>query len=108
MQILAPQTTKDIEHWEFRFVSGLTLGVDVDYLAGDTVDGLDESINIEIVPKPSPVDPDGKMAGKSYTILRSQLAYIERFVRQVPQLTPDQQAAQRALVQKLLSQAKTN
>lgn len=108
MRIETPLVTRSIEHWEFRFVSGLPLGVDVDYESGDTVTGgpEDGSIDICIASKTSPVDGETKLAGKNYTIYTDQLAYVERFIRQVVDLTPEQQREQKVMIKNLVEQGK--
>lgn len=92
MQIDTPEEFSIINDYDFVFETGMMISFSLYLDLGDTIDFQDHAVQVRLVPKPSPSDPDKLMPGEDTTIFLRSVAQIQHRVRQVKVLTPEQKA----------------
>lgn len=91
MYITTPEVKKLVDDYDLIFSSGMMLPVTLDREAGDTVEFEKESITFRLTSKPSLNDPDINMPAEDITIFTKHLVSVQHRVREVRELTPEQQ-----------------
>lgn len=70
---------KVIDQWEFTFANAIPLSVTLDLELGDEIKFYEDSIQINLVAKPSPLNPKNILGAEDITILLNNLlAYHHR------------------------------
>lgn len=92
MQIEHPLITNKITYYDVTFVSGLGMPLTIDSTAGDTIDLDDQKIKVYLAPRPRLEDPEDLTPAQHIILYMTHIAGIQHYTKEVPQLTPDQQA----------------
>lgn len=104
MYITSPDPIrKTIEFYEFTFRDGLDRTHTIDRASGDTIDlhTYPHAIVIDIVEKPSPIDPKKYFEAEQITIFTQHLLSIRKQVREVDEPTQEQQEQMRLTIQEI-------
>lgn len=91
MQLVTPKATKILEDYDFLLTSGVMMPVTIDKDAGDVINFAPESITITLTSKPSMNDPTQTLPAEDITLYRLHVISYQHRVREVVQLTPEQQ-----------------
>jgi hypothetical protein len=104
MIIQTPEPTpRLIEEYDIRFVNGDIMSVAVDKTAGDTID-FDASplaVQIRLVAKSSPTNPEVVMRAEDHTVFVSHILSITKKTKQVIPLTTEQQLEWQKVIQQM-------
>lgn len=89
-----------VTDWELLLISRDSTIVTVDAEAGDTVQRTTESIIFRLVEKPSPLDPEVKLAATEVEFIKANILCIQRKSRRIQELTPEQKMEWRQQLQR--------
>lgn len=89
MVLSTPQTIKVVSDYDIIFDTGMMLPLTVDFSAGDTIVFGDRTIEINIVAKPSEVNPKETIPAVATTIFLGHVASIQKRTREIAELTPE-------------------
>ena len=101
MIIETPPKTKLIDDYDIVFSSGMMIPISVDLAAGDTIDFNNLTIKVHLTSKPSLNDPMKSLLAEDMTFFMAHVVSIQHRVREVIELTPEQQFEWTKVVQEL-------
>jgi hypothetical protein len=109
MKLDSPVTTRVVEDYDFVFSSGQVMPITIDRNLGDEVDftGAPLAISIKLCAKPSVANPDVMLPAEEVTIFQSHLIAIQKRLRTVNDLSPEQKAQWREAMKAFGVQAKS-
>ena len=91
MQIPSTPAVKLLDDYDFVFTSGMMMPVTINVAVGDRISFNAETVVVYLTPKPSSTDPDRMLSSEDITIFTKHLASVQHRVREVLDLTPEQQ-----------------
>jgi hypothetical protein len=99
MQIETSTPSKTIEEYDISILSGMVLPVTIDAKAGDTYEELTDRIKVYLAPKPGVPGSDKNLPAEKIEIYKAHVVSVNHRTREVPQLTPEQQAEWQKILQ---------
>lgn len=91
LQIAAPEIVKQVKEYDYVFNSGMRLSFMVDADAGDTLEETPEHYVINLVEKPSLINPEEKTRAEVIKLVKATLACVHEKIRTFRKLTAEEQ-----------------
>lgn len=92
MYVTAPGApVKVLDEYDFLFNNGQAMPITIDSAAGDTLHITDTMITVDLVAKPSRIDPSNMLPAEDVIIYKHQLMAVQHRKREVSAMTPEQQ-----------------
>lgn len=91
MIVNVPNEKHVVDDYDFTFIGGMTMPVTVNTEVGDSILFSDTVVRISLTSKPSINDPKKQLPAENITIYTAHLAAYQHRVREVIELTPEQQ-----------------
>lgn len=93
MIIETPEVKRFLDDYDILFSSGLMMPVTVDLSKGDSISFDDKAILVHLSSKPSQLNPDKTLPAEDITIFTPHILSIQHRVREVVDLSPNEQAS---------------
>lgn len=92
-----------VENYDFWFQNGQVMTMQVDELAGDTIDFVTHptAVRIHLAPKPHRTNPEKVIPEEDITIFVSHIMTVIKKIETVQPLTSEQQVAWQKTVQEI-------